>query len=51
MSQPAVSRTFKMRLVLRFEGHTPEAVHRIEVDVLKLLRPVNPDAVFAEAAH
>ena len=38
-------------LVLRFEGHTPEAMHRIEADMLKLLRAVKPNAVFAEAAH
>ena len=38
-------------LVLRFEGHTPEAMHRIEADMLKLLRAVKPDAVFAEAVH
>jgi phosphomannomutase len=38
-------------LVLRFEGHTPEAMHRIEADMLKLLRAVKPDAVFAESAH
>ena len=38
-------------LVLRFEGHTQEALHRIEADMLALLRSVKPDAVFAEAAH
>ncbi|APW38236.1 phosphomannomutase/phosphoglucomutase [Rhodoferax koreense] len=38
-------------LVLRFEGHTEEALHRIEADMLKLLRQVKPDASFAEAAH
>jgi len=38
-------------LVLRFEGHTPEALHRIETDMLALLRSVKPDAAFAEAAH
>ena len=38
-------------LVLRFEGHTEEALHRIEGDMLKLLRQVKPDAQFAAAAH
>ena len=38
-------------LVLRFEGHTPEALHRIEADMLALLRQVKPDAQFEAAAH
>jgi phosphomannomutase len=38
-------------LVLRFEGHTPEALHRIETEMLALLRTVKPDAAFEEAAH
>ena len=38
-------------LVLRFEGHTQEALHRIEGEMLALLRQVKPDAQFAEAAH
>jgi phosphomannomutase len=38
-------------LVLRFEGHTPDALHRIENDMLTLLRQVKPDAKFEEAAH
>jgi phosphomannomutase len=38
-------------LVLRFEGHTEEALHRIETTMLELLRSVKPDAVIAEAAH
>lgn len=38
-------------LVLRFEGHTPEAMHRIEGEMLGLLRTVKPDAKIAEAAH
>ena len=38
-------------LVLRFEGHTQEALHRIEADMLALLRSVKPDASFAAAAH
>lgn len=38
-------------LVLRFEGHTPEALHRIEAEMLALLRSVKPDAVVGSAAH
>ena len=38
-------------LVLRFEGQTPEALHRIEGDMLALLRSVKPDASFAAALH
>jgi phosphomannomutase len=38
-------------LVLRFEGHTPEALHRIEADMLALLRQVKPDAAIEQAAH
>jgi phosphomannomutase len=38
-------------LVLRFEGHTPEALSRIEKDMLVLLRTDKPDAQFQEAAH
>jgi phosphomannomutase len=38
-------------LVLRFEGHTPEALYRIEHDMLVLLRTVKPEAQFQEAAH
>jgi phosphomannomutase len=38
-------------LVLRFEGHTPEAMHRIEGEMLALLRSVKPEAKIAEAAH
>jgi len=38
-------------LVLRFEGHTPEALHRIETDFMAALRAVKPDAQFASAAH
>jgi phosphomannomutase len=37
--------------VLRFEGHTPEALQRIEADMLTLLRSVKPDATIAAAAH
>jgi len=38
-------------LVLRFEGHTPEALHRIEGEMLALLRSVKADAAFEQAAH
>ncbi len=38
-------------LVLRFEGHTQEAMHRIEGEMLSLLRSVKPEAQIAEAAH
>jgi len=38
-------------LVLRFEGHTPEALQRIEGEMLALLRTVKPEAQIAEAAH
>ena len=38
-------------LVLRFEGHTEDALHRIEKAMLELLRSVKPDAVIAQAAH
>ncbi|MGZ5787533.1 MAG: phosphomannomutase/phosphoglucomutase, partial [Ramlibacter sp.] len=38
-------------LVLRFEGQTQKALHRIEGEMLALLRSVKPDAKFAEAAH
>ena len=38
-------------LVLRFEGHTPEALERIQSAMLALLRQVKPDAKFEEAAH
>jgi phosphomannomutase len=31
-------------LVLRFEGHTPEAMQRIEGDMMSLLQSVKPDA-------
>ena len=38
-------------LVLRFEGHTDAALHRIEADMLALLRSVKPDATIEAAAH
>jgi phosphomannomutase len=38
-------------LVLRFEGHTPEALERIQSAMLALLRTVKPDAQIEESAH
>jgi phosphomannomutase len=38
-------------LVLRFEGQTPEALHRIEHEMLGLLKSVKPDAAIEQAAH
>ena len=38
-------------LVLRFEGHTPEALARIERDFMAALLAVKPDAQIAQAAH
>ena len=38
-------------LVLRFEGHTPEAMARIETDFMAALRAVKPDAKIQAAAH
>jgi phosphomannomutase len=38
-------------LVLRFEGQTTQALHRIEADMMALLRSVKPDAQVKEAAH
>ena len=38
-------------LVLRFEGQTQAALHRIETDMLALLRSVKPDAQVQAAAH
>ena len=38
-------------LVLRFEGHTQAALHRIEQEMLALLRRVKPDAAIEAAAH
>jgi len=38
-------------LVLRFEGHTPEALTRIQSDMMALLHQVLPGAVTDEAAH
>ncbi len=38
-------------LVLRFEGHSEAALHRIESDMLALLRRFKADAVLGSAAH
>lgn len=38
-------------LVLRFEGHTAAALHRIENDFMNALRTAKPDAQVAAAAH
>ncbi|MEK7346289.1 MAG: phosphomannomutase/phosphoglucomutase [Pseudomonadota bacterium] len=38
-------------LVLRFEGQTEAALHRIEGEMMALLRSVKPDAQVAAAAH
>ncbi|HSM20798.1 MAG TPA: phosphomannomutase/phosphoglucomutase, partial [Rubrivivax sp.] len=38
-------------LVLRFEGHTPEALQRVEAQFMAALRGVKPDAQVALAAH
>jgi len=38
-------------LVLRFEGHTPEALHRIEAQFMAALRSVKADAKVEAAAH
>ena len=38
-------------LVLRFEGHTPAALERIEARMLAALRSVKPDAQVAAASH
>ncbi|MFM9916894.1 MAG: phosphomannomutase/phosphoglucomutase [Rhizobacter sp.] len=38
-------------LVMRFEGHTERALHRIEAAFMDALRAVKPDAQIATAAH
>lgn len=38
-------------LVMRFEGHTEEALLRIQNQMMELLRIVKPDAVVGSAAH
>ena len=38
-------------LVLRFEGQTPEALSRIEGDMMALLKSIKPDAAVTESVH
>jgi phosphomannomutase len=38
-------------LVLRFEGHTPEALARIQKIMLDVLQAVKSDAQFEQSAH
>jgi phosphomannomutase len=38
-------------LVLRFEGHTPEALERIRTHFMSALRGVKPDAEITASAH
>jgi phosphomannomutase len=38
-------------LVLRFEGHTQEALQRIEADMMALLNQIKPGAKIGESAH
>ena len=38
-------------LVMRFEGHTDAALHRIQDQMMALLKTVKPDAALAEASH
>ena len=38
-------------LVLRFEGHTDEALHRIEAQFMAVLRRSSPTRKVAAAAH
>ena len=38
-------------LVLRFEGQTTDALHRIESAMLSLLKQAKPDAVVGASAH
>jgi phosphomannomutase len=38
-------------LVLRFEGHTEDALHRIEKTMMNTLRSIKSDATFAASAH
>ena len=38
-------------LVLRFEGQSQDSLHRIETDMLTLLRRVMPNAKFTESQH
>jgi phosphomannomutase len=38
-------------LTVRFEGHTPEALQRIQDEMMAFLRTVKPDAEIAKAGH
>ncbi len=38
-------------MVLRFEGHTPGCLHRIEGVMMAALKSVKPDARVAAASH
>jgi phosphomannomutase len=38
-------------LVLRFEGHTESALHRIEAQFMQVLKSVKPDATVGASAH
>ena len=38
-------------LVLRFEGHTPEALERIRADFMAAILAVKPDAHVGASAH
>jgi phosphomannomutase len=38
-------------LVLRFEGHTPEALQRIQSVMLDLLQQAKPGATLSAASH
>jgi len=37
--------------MLRFEGHTEAALHRIEAEFMAVLKAVKPDAKVGAAAH
>jgi phosphomannomutase len=38
-------------LVMRFEGHTPQALQRIQAEMFAALHAVKPDARIEQAAH
>jgi phosphomannomutase len=38
-------------LTVRFEGHTPQALQRIQDEMMAFLRTVKPDAEIAKAGH
>jgi phosphomannomutase len=38
-------------VVMRFEGHTPDALHRIEATMMAALKSVKPDAKITAAQH